>query len=708
MEHPSIAKVFDAGTTGEGRPYFAMEYVRGIPITNYCDQRRLTTIERLRLFQEVCDGVQHAHQKAVMHRDLKPSNILIVDVDGKPHAKIIDFGVAKAITQKLTEQTMFTAIGELIGTPEYMSPEQAEITREDVDTRTDVYSLGVILYELLVGALPFDTVELRNAGFLGIVKMLREQDPPRPSSKLSTMGERTTKIAHRRSTEARKLGNEIRGDLDWIVMRTLEKDRNRRYGSPRELSEDIGRHLRHEPAVAGPPRASYRARKFVRRHRFGVSAVIASFVVLATFAAMLALQSSKIRQERDLTALEAATANRVTEFLVGLFENADPREARGNRTTVREVLDTGADRIEWELAEEPELQSRLMDLMGRVYLSLDAYERAGALFRAALDLQDNRVEASQQERAAILHNLGTLHVAAGNYASADSAYGLALAIRERELGPDTIEVASTLTQLGELRRYQTQYAAADSIYQRALAIRLAAVGESDREVAEILNNLSVLYWYMGRMEDAEVAMRRCLTIREAILPPNDASIAQSLNNLGALNHKREQYDAAASYYSRALQIREQVYGENHTEVAQTLYNLGTMNSERAMYEQARTLFHRTLEIYRSAFGEQHHLVAHCLYGIGMTWLREGELDRAEDYLLQAKTMREQTLGTHHLRVGHVLRALGELYGRRGQPDQAASFFQSALSVIEDAVGPEHPDYVEAVEIQRQWTDNLDD
>jgi non-specific serine/threonine protein kinase/serine/threonine-protein kinase len=281
-------------------------------------------VERLQLFQRVCEGVQHAHQKAVLHRDLKPGNVLVADVDGTPLPKIIDFGVAKATTQKLTEKTMYTAMGQLIGTPEYMSPEQAELTGEDVDTRTDVYSLGVILYELLVGALPFESTELRKAGFEGIRKMIREEDPPRPSTKLSTLGEKTTEIAAHRRSGPKRLSSQLKGDLDWIVMRCLEKDRNRRYGSPQELGQDIGRHLNYEPVQAGPPSAGYKARKFVRRNRLAVGIGAAAMIVLVGFTAMTVIQSSRIAAERDRANQEAEASERVSSFLAQMFADVDP------------------------------------------------------------------------------------------------------------------------------------------------------------------------------------------------------------------------------------------------------------------------------------------------------------------------------------------------------------------------------------------------
>jgi len=304
MEHPNIAKVLDAGATDTGRPYFVMELVKGIPITQYCDNNNLDTQQRLELFINVCKAIQHAHQKGIIHRDLKPSNVMITLHDGRPVPKVIDFGIAKATGQRLTEKTLFTRFAQMIGTPEYMSPEQAEFSGLDVDTRSDIYSLGVILYQLLTGVTPFDGEKLREAGYSEMQRIIREDDPDKPSTKLSTMGEALTDVAKHRRVAPEALRKLIRGDLDWIVMKTLEKDRTRRYETASELASDIERHLANEIVLAGPPSTSYRLRKFVRRNRVAVmTGLLIAAVLLAA-----ALISSIYAREAAIKANEAEIA----------------------------------------------------------------------------------------------------------------------------------------------------------------------------------------------------------------------------------------------------------------------------------------------------------------------------------------------------------------------------------------------------------------
>lgn len=325
MDHPNIAKVHDAGITETGRPYFVMELVRGISITEYCDKNNLSTQDRLRLFIPVCQAIQHAHQKGIIHRDIKPSNVLVTMHDGIPMPKVIDFGIAKAVNQRLTEKTLFTRFAQMIGTPEYMSPEQAEMSALDVDTRTDIYSLGVLLYELLIGITPFPGEELRSKGYMEIQRIIRETDPDKPSTKLSTLGDSLTDIAKHRKCNPDSLRKSVQGDLDWIVMKTLEKDRTRRYETAHGLAEDIERHLNYEPVLAGPPGRIYSLKKFLRKHR---KLVIAAGVMTVLAACVVVVSVMYIRQLNRSEKAEALDHRNLLASVQQLFLGREFSEAK--------------------------------------------------------------------------------------------------------------------------------------------------------------------------------------------------------------------------------------------------------------------------------------------------------------------------------------------------------------------------------------------
>jgi len=450
MNHPHVARVFDAGATDDGRPYFAMEHVPGLRITDFCDAHRLTTEERLHLFTDVCDAVQHAHQKGIIHRDIKPSNVLVTVRDDKPVVKVIDFGVAKAMQHRLSEHTLFTEHGQLIGTPGYMSPEQAEMTALDIDTRTDIYSLGVLLYELLVGARPFDEKVLRQAGLAEIQRIIRENDPPKPSTKFSSLGEDSTVIAQKRHTEPRTLARELRGDLDWIVMKCLEKDRTRRYATANGLSLEIERYLHHEPVLAGPPSAMYRLRKFVRRNRVGVLAT--SFMALVLGAGIAAVSWQEVRARRAGLLAARANAYRIVledRAAVDLDDARGPHNARV--ALVAKVIADCTWAIELEpdlalayalrakmLSREPKNEAAWRDCVRALELepkNLLALRTLGYLcsergdFQGALDAYEKAIRVLvSMDLPADHHNRARLYRLAGNYALAMADHDRAIAL----------------------------------------------------------------------------------------------------------------------------------------------------------------------------------------------------------------------------------------------------------------------------------------
>ncbi|MEO6709496.1 MAG: serine/threonine-protein kinase, partial [Planctomycetota bacterium] len=447
MDHPNIAKVYDGGATETGRPYFVMELVQGVPITQYCDDAKLSTRDRLVLFQKVCRAVQHAHQKGVIHRDLKPTNVLVGMHDGVPVPKVIDFGIAKATSGRLTEGSLFTEYGQMIGTPEYMAPEQAEASGLDVDTRADVYSLGAVLYELVTGTKAFDLGDLIEKGYAAIMRQIREVDPPRPSTRISTMDERITAIAERRRLVPHEFGRILRGDLDWIVMKALEKDRERRYDTAEALAQDIQRYLSDEAVLATPPSAGYRLRKFARRNRVLVAAgsIVGLALVVGAIASTLSLlrardaeklarfaeaqartaetqareaeHTATLRFEEAASArkiadaersaaetsaeaarIAAAKAERVSEFTRALFSGVTPDVARGADTKLmRLVLDRSAQRIDTEFAADPLVAAAMHYTVGSAYCSITAFEEAERHLKLALAIQELELDADAPE-----------------------------------------------------------------------------------------------------------------------------------------------------------------------------------------------------------------------------------------------------------------------------------------------------------------------
>ena len=595
MDHPTIAKIFDAGTTTDGQPYFVMEYVPGLPITEYCDQKRLRVAERLELFIKVCEGVQHAHQKAIIHRDLKPANILVVDIDGKPVPRIIDFGLAKATTPQLAGETMFTQVGAFVGTPGYMSPEQTDSGVQDVDTRTDVYSLGVVLYVLLTGSLPFDTKQWKKQPLHEVLRHLREDDPPRPSAKIGIEKESSGANAESRGVQPKQLAGLLHGDLDWITMKALEKDRARRYGTPSELAGDITRYLRHEPVAARPASKGYRLQKYVRRHRVGVVAVAGLLLLLAGFAVAQEVQLRRLIEERDRTARERDRANRITEFMTSMFKVSDPGEARGNSVTAREILDKASKEIETGLAHDPELQAQLMHLMGTVYDKLGLYPRAESLLRRAVDIRLQVLGAQNPDSLRSADQLAWVLLQQGRYAEAEKLARETVETQSRVLGPEKQATLDSMTTLASVYRLEGRLAESEELNRQTLDIERRVLGREHPDTLATMENLATVLDTEGHHAEAERAYRETLEIERRLKGPEHPDAVDLMNNVAVTLAEEGRYAESKEIFRETLEIRRRVLGPKHPKTAETLYNLGCVAAMSGDRDEALSLLREAID-----------------------------------------------------------------------------------------------------------------
>jgi serine/threonine protein kinase/Tfp pilus assembly protein PilF len=737
MNHPAIAKVYDAGTTPDGLPYFVMEYVPGVPITVYCDQKRLSIRQRIELFTQVCAGVQHAHQKALIHRDLKPQNILVTDIDGKPTPRIIDFGIAKAVAERDSLATMVTREGNFVGTPAYMSPEQADPEIRDIDTRSDVYSLAVILYELLTGALPFDPTEWRSEVIHEALRRLREQDPPLPSiqfRKLATTESKTaTNAAHLRSTEPQQLVTTLRGDLDWITMKALERDRARRYGTPNELAADLHHFLANEPVAARPASTIYRFQKYVRRHRVGVSVATGGLLLLVAFSVMQAVQIRRITQERDRTARERDRANRIADFMTRMFKVSDPNEARGNSITAREVLDNASKDIDTGLAKDPEVQARMMDVMGSVYDNLGLYPPADSLTQRSLDIlrktsgpEDTETLRLENHLANILfdegkytdaeklfrhsynsflarlgpNNLTTLQAtddlanavyALGRYAEAEKLYRGALEVSRRTIGPDHRDTLLLSENLANNLDAEGGYAEAESLLRGVLDARRRTVGPDHPDTFRSMNDLAATLFRERKYADAEAIFRQTLDLRRRVQGPEHPETLLTIFNIGSSVEKQGRLPEAEKLYREALAEQTKVLGPENPDTVRTMAGLANILGDEGQYAAAIKLMNEALEMQRRVLGPEHPLTLETLLNLGWTFRQAGQLAEAEKFTRQAFEIQRRVLGPEHPTTLLVMDNLANILQAEHHYSEAEPLTQQTLEIRRRVLGPDHPD-----------------
>jgi non-specific serine/threonine protein kinase/serine/threonine-protein kinase len=622
MDHPNVARVFDAGADDLGRPYFVMEYVPGAPLTAFCDQRRLATAQRLELFCQACAAVQHAHQKGIIHRDLKPGNLLVHDVDGRPSVKVNDFGVATATGDRRADHSLATERGQMIGTPEYMSPEQAENGTIEVDTRADVYSLGVILYELLTGRLPFDSNHLRAASLLDIQRMIREVEPARPSTMLLRDTQRITLVAQAQATEPQTLLRALRNDLDWVVMRALEKEPDRRYASVSELAADVQRFLRCEPVVAGPPSRTYRLRKFVRRNRIVVAAGAAVATALVLGAAGMTWQAIRAtRAERDARAA-LASEEEVNDFLTETLESVNPEQSKGKEVSVRQMLDAAAAKLGTELANQPRVEAKLRYTIGKTYDALGRLDDAMPQLQRALELATREFGEDSDTALDALDQMGQILSRRGRFAEAEPLLRRQVELARGRLGAENQTTLYATNTLAVCLQSQERFAEAEPLFRAVIDGLHRQLGSEHQDVLAIEGNFAFLLAQVGRQREAEPILQRLFETHRKVFGPDHPRTFTAQNNFALLIENLGQLPEAQSLYRDALERTRRVNGPDHPSTYLAMANLGNalrLGGERdavGLLREAMTGIARQLGDYVAPALEARHNLCLALLAAG--------------------------------------------------------------------------------------------
>ncbi len=720
MDHAHIAKVLDAGATQAGRPYFVMELVKGQPITEYCDTENLSIADRLQLFTQVCRAVQHAHTKGVIHRDIKPGNILVRTQDGRPHCKIIDFGVAKAIQRPLVDKTIFTEFRQLIGTPVYMSPEQATGSL-DIDTRTDVYSLGVLLYELLTGQTPFEAHRLRSAAFEEMQRIIRDVDPPKPSTRVSAMtaasvlpkpasssakssgsGQTAATVAAVRRSDPRLLVRTLRGELDWIVMRALDKDRARRYESPGDLAADVERCLAGEPVQAAPPSTSYRLRKLARRHRVGVAvtAIVTAALVLGFGVAVWeARVAARDRDSARRSAAEAEKARadaearrqemeRVAQFQAAELRGVDP-EQMGKQICAALLIDakSAMQRAGLQATEIATRQAELNKMLADVNPTNVALKTLDEnIFARALAAVDKQFKDQPLIRARLLHTLGETMSNLGLLESADSPLAQALAIRRESLGDLHRDTIDTLVAVGILAQQQGKLPDAEAKLREAARLAMLVPDCPPESRLEATINLASVLQMLGKLAEAESCCRDSIEQSQKLLGPDHIDSISAINNLGFVQFGQGKLKDAEASFRRSLDAFRRTVGDEHAGTRAAANNLASILQREGKLAEAEKLFRDALSIARRTDGEEHPTTLQLANNVGFVLYLAGKYDESEVFARDTLDRRRRVLGNDHYDTLQSIHNMGLLRQATGKPDEAEKFFREAVDRRRQVLG----------------------
>ncbi len=647
MDHANIARVLDAGTTTAGLPYFVMELVDGIPITHYCDSKRLTLKERIELFIPVCQAIQHAHQKGIIHRDIKPSNVLVKHEENQRIPKVIDFGLAKALGAKLSDATMLTNFAGVVGTLQYMSPEQAELGRKDIDTRSDVYSLGALLYELFTGTTPIEYDPATNPSYFEILQRIREEEPKPPSTRLR----RSTELNHTaglRQTDSARLPKLLDHELDWVVMKALEKDRTRRYETVNGMTRDLQRYLTGEPLEAAPPSNTYRMKKFARRHRTWIVSASATTALLVSSVAVsswMAIRASHAELE----------ARAVSDFLRQdlLAQASIDQQTLANakpdpHLEVRTVLDRAAARIKGKFGTQPLVEASITQTIGSTYTDLGLYGEAQAHLERALELRR--------------HILGEM---------------------------DLVTVA-TMNDLARVLERRGKLGSAELLFAKVLAARRSMLGAEHPATMKTIFSLAATYGAQGKYALAAENYVPLLETQQRILGEENLDTVATMANLAAIYHFERKYTEAEPMYLRALELYRRINNEENSTAVRTLGNLAELYRDQEKYAQSEPLYGRALDIMRRLLGENDRSTIYAMKGMADMYRRQGKYAQAEPLLLSAYrglAQRESTMSAASLE--QAIESIVQLYESWGNSDRAAQWRQKLLET-KRASSPKRP------------------
>ena len=717
MAHPAIANVYEAGMIEDGRPFMAMEYIPGEAITDYCDRFRLSLIARLDLFLKVCDGIEHAHQKGIIHRDLKPANVLVTVQDREPDPKIVDFGLAKAFGKAIDAESGHTVVGEFLGTPTYMSPEQFDLTGIDIDTRSDIYSLGVLLYRLLVGVVPIDAQTLGNGPLEAMRHAARISEPPRPSKRLESLLAEIGATSNVQPAADIQPG-QLRGDLDWILLKCLDKDRTHRYQTANALGMDLRRYLKGEPVLARPPSFRYRTGKLIARHRAAAASILLLVISLLAGTAGTTIGMLKAKEAEEMAQTEARHARETSDFLVELFRVAAPNRAQGEEITARQLLDNGRLRIGQALGAQPAARARFMSTMGEIYLQLALYDEASTLLNDALALQETQPGDHSEEKARTLQFLSQIDRERGNYDRASARAERAIQLLEQHGSTDAPLLAKALiakgwalqTQgnyedskaafmaalalaedlplvewdpllasarhgLGTIQMRQGANAAAEDNLQAALAGYEQINQANDKELTSVgntLNDLATVYLNTGKTRLALPLLERALRIKQQMLDANHPGLVASLNNLAVALDSQGRPDEAEPLFREALAITLDNFGESHLHSGVAMGNVAWVSYRTGDFNEASELYKRALGMFLSSVGRTHRNVAILLQDWSLLHIDQEQWAEAEQLLLDASDTWAATDGHGHANTRACLEQLATVYEKQGKLEELSS------------------------------------